>query len=371
MVSEQKVYVSKSAEEIGKDSIDSITDDPFFTYGWFRTLETRQSHNVSPLYLAVNDGNRLVALAPCSIESLGPTQFITALPKNLNRIGFKLRVLRCQSPCGARTTILLGKNLDEKTIFALLAKKIDGICRKQKIMFSYFPYVSQFDRFLTENLQAHGYSKRLPNVTSFFLDVQWNSFHDYLESLHHKVRKNVKREIRKCFESKVTIEESQDGDIQAAKLSELCSNLCLKYGVREKVFDTYFFRELNEHAKDKTKIFIARKNNEIVGFCLTLWQREILDVVTVGFNYDVLTRSDFTYFNVAYYTPVKWAIEHGIRKIYYHALAEKVKLDRGCTPETTYNFVKYHNQLLGAVMGKVLHPLYDRTVLQRLFRGAR
>lgn len=361
----QEIRVFQSVEELGKDSVNAMTDDPCYTYDWFRALETQQSHNSSLRYLAVFDEDRLVAVAPCSIESVRLRTFVTTpFPKVLDQIGVKMRTLCCLSPLSMRSKVLLVKNLDGRPILGLLAKKVDEICRKQKIMFSYFPFVSQFDRLLMENLQNHGYIKRR-TYTAFYLDVQWRSFQDYLGSLKPKVASNVRREIKKCIENRITIEESKEKNL-ATKLSELYSNLSLKYKNRENAYDADFFSKINEHARARTKLFVAKKNNEIVGFSLTLWQKEILDVMIVGFNYDVQTKTDFTYFNLAYYAPIQWAIEHGVRKVYYRTLAEQAKLARGCKQEKTYFFVKYHNQPLRVVTTKVLHPFYDRVVLALL-----
>ena len=40
------------------------------------------------------------------------------------------------------------------------------------------------------------------------------------------------------------------------------------------IFGPSFFSKLNEHAKDKTIVFVAEKNNEVVGFSLSLWHED-------------------------------------------------------------------------------------------------
>jgi len=91
-----------------------------------------------------------------------------------------------------------------------------------------------------------------------------------------------------------------------------------------------------------------------VGFSLCLRQGDILDVWMTGFNYDVQSITDFTYFNLCYYAPIRWAIEQGVKKIYYPRGIEKVKLDRGCKPEETFSFVKCHDGGLGHLIKSVL-----------------
>ncbi len=121
--------------------------------------------------------------------------------------------------------------------------------------------------------------------------------------------------------------------------------------------------KLKQHTGDAAHVFVAKKNNEVVGFCLTLRHKETLDVLTSGFNYDAQTKTDFTYFNLCYYSPIQWAINHGVRKIYFHGTADQAKLFRGCRPEKLYFFVKYHNRPVRVAMNKVFYPLYEGIVL--------
>ena len=263
-----------------------------------------------------------MAVAPCFIDLLdhffcyGPK--IMPFMKNLLNLGPRFgfcqnHVLLCYSPFCLRSKVLLGQNLEKKRILSLLSQKIDDICKKQRVLFSSFLFVSEFDNFLMENLQNFGYLK-FPGPTTLYLDVQWSNFEDYLKSLKHKTRSNIRREIKKCAENGVTIEEREFGDL-SAKLSELISNLSSKYAKNAtNFFDSIFFSKLSEYAKDKTKVFIAKKNNEIVGFSLSLLQADILDVFMCGFKYDAQTITDFTYFNLCYYAPIQWAIEEDIKK---------------------------------------------------------
>ena len=190
----KEVKVFHSVDKIGRDSINSISNDGFFTYEWFKTLETQQSFPISPIYLAVYDEGKMVAFAPCFIDlhdeffSYGPRvrYAVHYLKKILNlgqRVGFcQNHVLICYSPFCFRSKILLGKNSEEKMLLSLLSAKIDEICKKQRILFSSFLFVSEFDGLLKENLQNLGYLKS-PGITTLNLDVQWSNFEDYLKSL--------------------------------------------------------------------------------------------------------------------------------------------------------------------------------------------
>jgi predicted N-acyltransferase len=359
IVLKKEVKVFRSVVEIGRDSIDAISDDFFFTYGWFRTLETQQSFYVSPIYIAVYDEGKLAALAPCFVDLQdhffidGPR--IMPFMKKLLSLGHRVglcqdHVMLCYSPFCLRSKVLLRKSPEEEFLLSLLSNKVDEICRKQRFLFSSFLFVSEFDGLLMENLRNLGYLSS-PGTTTLYLDVKWPSFEDYLKSLKYNTRKNIRREIRKCAENEVTIEKRELKDL-SAKLSELLANHILKYAKNAKnIFDPVFFSKLDEYARDKIKVFIAKKNNEVVGFSLLTQHKKTLDAWMCGFNYNALTKTDFAYFNLAYYAPIRYAIDEGFKKIYYRRKSEKVKLDRGCKPERTYSFVKCHNAILGFLIG--------------------
>jgi len=355
MLAGYNVRVFNKVDAIGKDPIDAISDDPFFTYGWFKTLETSKPIKSDPLYLTVYDGSSLVAFLPCFIDSVYPYfVYRPYLPfmKRIFKMGNGLslwrdHVLMCYSPFSWRSTILLRSNSNRGLILSLVSGKVDDICRENRILFSSFEFLSEDDRLLMSHLQNNGYLNFPWWENSLFLDIEWSNFEDYLASLKHKTRLNVRREIKKFKESGITVDElSEFGDL-AATLSNLNSNLFSKYNKhKESPYDDSFFKRLNEFARDKSKLFIAKKDREVVGFCLSLRQGDVLDCYMCGFNYDVQTNTDFIYFNLVYYEPLKWAIKERIKRIHYRISAEEAKLRRGCKPAQIFSFVKCHNKLL-------------------------
>ena len=125
-------------------------------------------------------------------------------------------------------------------------------------------------------------------------------------------------------------------------------NLFSKCNNKKRIFKPEFFECLSDYAKANTIVFIAKKKGNIIGFSICLHKGETLDVFHFGFNYEQQNKTDFTYFNLGYYSPIKWAIQEGMKKIYYRIGAEKIKYKRGCKPEEQYTLVKWHNRLLNS-----------------------
>jgi predicted N-acyltransferase len=342
-------------DDVGKTSLDSLSNDGLFTYGWLKTVETSSSFNLDPYYVTVWEKNRLVAFAPCFLNLAddfssyaGPT--VLPLMKKLLSFGGSVGLwqshrLVCYSPMCYRTRVLVEKGIDETSILRLVSGEVDFLCRRERILFSSFLYVSEHDRFLTSSLEGLGYQK-YPYDDVLYLDINWTTFDEYLGSLRHHVSNNIRREIRKCLESGIEIElVSEFGDL-AETLSTFRGNLIWKRSRVTNPFDVVFYKRLTEFASDKVRLFVARKNGHIVGFCCCFQQGDTLDVNHCGFNYQVLGRNDFAYFNLAYYTPIKWAIENHIKKMYYARELPDLKKRRGLKPEKVYSFVKCQNRVL-------------------------
>jgi len=359
-MAKREVRVFNKADDI-KGSIDLISDDSAFSYGWFKTLESF-GRLPEPLYLAVNYDGATVGIAPCFIDKIndfiawGP-KIVPFLPRILNfgqRLGlFKRNVILCYSPASCRTKVLFANNYNNKTVLSLFSEKIDDICKKQRVLFSSFLFVSEFDELLMKNLESLNYIK-FSNIVTYYLDVNWSSFEDYLKSLKPKRARSIRREIRECRESGVVIEEESISEDIAEKLSTLEANVSSKYGYTNSKLDPSFFMKLRKYAKDNTRLLVARKNNEVIGFTLLLQHKNVLDAYMCGLDYTAQSSVPFIYFNLVYYKPIQLAIDAKINKIYYRYSAEKAKLNRGCRSEQTYSFVKCHNSFIAPLMNSML-----------------
>jgi predicted N-acyltransferase len=351
------VEVVDTVERIDRKWLDALADDFCYTYGWFKTVEALETHfQMEPRYIVVYKKGRMVAFVPAFLVqdfpyfSVGNKGFLIRLLVNLGeRAGFHLnhgRTLVCDPPDCLHSRVLMKEDCDPKTVLNLVSAKIDEICKEERIPMSCFTAVSEFEGTLRNSLEDLGYFDTSV-MNSFYLDILWSSFDEYVESLEYGARKDVRREIRKFNDSGVIIEEEYAFERHAATLSSLWLNTYSRHRKdRASPVDASYFTALGKYAKDDTRVYFARKKGEITGFCLCLRNRDTLDVDIAGFDYDSLTKTDFTYFNICYYVPIRWAIEHGIRRAYYRFGTDEVKLRRGCKIERLFTLIKFHNRLL-------------------------
>jgi predicted N-acyltransferase len=351
------VKIFKSVDEIGKNSIDSLSNDGFYTYEWFKTVENIPLFKLDPFYVTVSDRSNIVALAPyfLGFESYYPhwkVNWFLMKPILFLNSWVKLplaRGLLSYSPLCNRSRVLFDKSYDGRSALNQISKAFDHVCQTNGILFSSFLFVSEYDELLASSLEDLGYRKFLYE-TSYYLDIQWKSFDEYLERLHGSNQgsgHSIRREIRKCVEDDIQIERvSEFGDLSET-LSKLYANLFWKWNKQKSPCDADFYRRSNEFASDKIILFVARKNGEVVGFSCCFQHGETLDVHHCGFNYEALGKKDYSYFNLCYYAPIKWSIEGGIKRIFFGGALDEPKKRRGCKPERMFSYIKCQNRVLG------------------------
>ncbi|MEM2143747.1 MAG: GNAT family N-acetyltransferase [Candidatus Jordarchaeaceae archaeon] len=361
------VRVFNKIEDLGRDSLDAISDDPFFTYEWFKTLEEQKDFKIAPFYIAAYHQGELVAFTPCFVDLLD--HYFSYCPpvfpymNRVLRIGNRLKlwnmhVLLCYSPFCFRSKILVNANFKKSLIYSLICLKINEICKKERILFSVFPFIAESDLLLTRTLGNFNYL-RFPWLNTLYLPVNWYSFDEYLASFKCSVRRNIRREIMKFNQSGLKLEEDADIIGLSERLSVLYAKTFGKYN-RDKTspYGPSFFSCLGKFCRDKIKLFTAKSGSETVAFCLCLRHRDVADAYMFGSDYNFRTNTDFAYFNLAYYEPIKWAIRDGIGKIFYRLAAEDVKLKLGCKPEKTITFVKCHNKFLAGLVRAYVYKRY-------------
>ena len=371
MANDYDLRVFRSIDAIDKDQIDSISNDSFFTYGWFKTLEEQKDFEISPFYVAAYKQDNLVAFVPCFIDLFdhffyyGP-YVIFPFMKRLLKIGNKLglwqkHVLLCYSPFCFRSKVLVAEDSRDPLLFGLIIKKINEICRKERILFSSFLFVSQFDNLLAAALQKSRYSKFF-RLNTLYLDVPWSSFEVYLVGCKYETRKDIRREIKKFSQSGLIVENNSNIEDLSERLSLLHANLSQKYNSHMTPrYGPSFFESLNKFAGDKIRLFTAKKGSTIVAYCLALKQKQTLDCYLFGSDYSFRTNTDFAYFNLAYYEPIKWSIQEGIKRIFFRFAAENVKLRIGCKKEKIYSNVKCHNRSIGLLFSAYVTYSLART----------
>ncbi|GER83923.1 hypothetical protein KTAU_25600 [Thermogemmatispora aurantia] len=230
---------------------------------------------------------------------------------------------------------------EQQACISLLLSQIEEQARSWGACSICCPYVAGDDAVLRTVLLEHDYFS-FPNVWLAVLDICWSSFSDYLQSLSGKRRHSIRRERLQIARAGVELSIAPLQLADVARLEILKGNVDAKYhgeSARRPPSENSFLAVAARERPGEPLVVLARKEGEIVAFCLCYRYRDELYCEQVGFDYERTARLPL-YFEVGYYQPITYAIEQKLKRIHYGAEAYKAKLWRGCHLELQTAFMK-------------------------------
>jgi predicted N-acyltransferase len=341
---------------IDREEWDALVGESIFaSYGWLKTLEQTFIGDQKPRYFLMREAGRLIATAACYIAQ--PSEQIHNCDDTLlgrfkryaSKMGISFLPAMICSPRGAfGTHVLVDKRLDSKkaeTVVTELIKKIEEFAFEYRLSIV-FANVMDHEISLIRSLSERGYSKA-DTFPLCYLDVEWSSFNDYLASLK-QIRqgsaKMIRREINKNRNEGVIIEEIEKVDGYQDRLFEMANRNYLSHNGKPFPFRKEYFKALKENLGSDAVIYTATKNNELVGVCVLLRRKESYFVPVIGVDHES-AGNDFTYFNLAYYRPIRDAISDRIKRIYFGQAMYSLKTRRGCKMSNTYTYYKPYRRV--------------------------
>jgi len=159
-------------------------------------------------------------------------------------------------------------------------------------------------------------------------DVAWDSFAAYLRWLPASRRSAVRREMRRLTDSGLTVDTARIGDV-IEEITPLLASLQRRYG--HGVSDAHVAALLQRQRRflhDESVVFLARRGARLLGFSLFYQWRSCLWARAVG-TPDPSPESRFVYFDVLFYSPIRHAIDRGLRRIHFGRGSLQGKVARG------------------------------------------
>ncbi len=182
-------------------------------------------------------------------------------------------------------------------------------------------------------LRAAGWLIR-ENVQFHWHNRGYGSFSDYLSALTQPKRKNINAERRKVREAGVTTRMIAGEELSDAELEFFYR--CYERTYREHRSTPYlnlaFFKHLRASMPTSLLLCMAERAGRPIAASFFMQARGVL----YGRYWGAMERVDCLHFEVAYYTPIEWAIVHGVQRFEGGAQGEH-KLARGFEPVKTYS----------------------------------
>ena len=330
---------------------------PFLEWDWLHNLEISQSVTANtgwlPNHLILWRDKTLIAAAPLYLKghSQGEFVFDQQWAELASRLGIeyypKLLGMTPFTPAeGYRFLIAAGE--DEEEITAVILHEIDSFCVKHRISGCHFLYVDPQWRPI---LERQGFTTWLHH-NYVWENANFQTFDDYLTGFNANQRRNIKRERKAVEKAGLKLQALTGEEIPNSLfplMYDFYADTCDKFGWWGSKYLTKNFFEQLQHNYRHRVVFFAAYNQEDpgqpVGMSFCLFKEDKLYGRYWGSFQDI----DCLHFDACYYTPIEWAIAHGIQN-FDPGAGGKHKKRRGFPATPNYSLHRFYNHRLGQII---------------------
>lgn len=339
---------------------------PFFEWAWLNNMETSGSVTARagwlPNHLTIWRDRSLIAAAPLYIKghSYGEFVFDHQWADLAARLGIeyypKLLGMSPFTPAeGYRFLIAPGEDEDELT--GLMVSAIDHFCDRNQISGCNFLYVDPDWRPVIER---HGFTSWLHH-SFIWQNRGFQTFDDYLNGFNANQRRNIKRERKAVEKAGLTLRTLTGDEIPKPLFSlmyDFYSDTCDKFGWwGSKYLTRKFFEHLYPNYTHRV-VFVAAYDESDprhpmgMSFCLTKGSN--LYGRYWGSSQDI----DCLHFDACYYTPIEWAIDHGVQ-MFDPGAGGRHKKRRGFPATPNHSVHRFYNPRLVQIFRSYINEVNE------------
>ena len=345
---------------------------PILEHEWLSCLE--DSGSVSPqegwqprhllVYLppdsgADGDSRRLVAAAPLYLrdESMGEFVFDFAWARVASEIGApyypKLVGMSPMTPCPAyRILVHPDFEAERDSIQRYALDRIDAFCRAEHIPTAQFNF-THLDFHLAA--EAKGF-RRWEHQGFVWRNHGYHSFDDYLAGFTKNQRRNIRRERASMDTQGIVIRALTGQDIPEGMFRSMWKYYKAtndQFGPWAARFLTpQFFDLADERARHAVLFFAAYEGqdaadgaDEPIALSMLVWK----DRTMLGRYWGAEGFVKDLHFNLCYYSPIEWAIEHGI-EFFDPGMGSAHKLRRGFEAVKNYSVHRFFDPRMDYIL---------------------
>lgn len=335
-----RTHIASSLSEIGQAAWDGLLArqedaNPFLSYAFLHALHESGSAapetGWQPQYLALYDGDTLAAALPLYVKghSYGEYVFDWAWADAYQRHGLayypKLLAAVPFTPVAGPRLLAVDAAARAALIEVLTATQRATEVSSTHILFPPEEHARQ--------LQEAGFLLR-SGVQFHWLNPGYASFDDFLATLEQKKRKNIRAERRKVREAGVTLRRVRGVDVTDAdwKLFNRCYRHTYAAHYSTPYLNLDFFRRIGETMPENILLVIAEREGRPIASSLVIHSQDTL----YGRYWGELEHVPCLHFEAAYYQPLEFCIEQGIKTFEGGAQGEH-KMARGFLPTRTWS----------------------------------
>jgi predicted N-acyltransferase len=325
-----------STESIELEVIDSISDldaeqwnalvggFPFFQHTFLKALEdtgcaTPETGWMPRFIVARDRTDRLIGAVPMYFKghSMGEFVYDWAWADAAHRLGIKYypkAVVAAPFTPATSPRLLVHSELDSSAANELrkaLAAAIRRIGESFQMSGSHVLFCEDED---VEALEGEGFFARRHHQYHWH-NRGYETFADFLEPFKSKRRREMRRQRRRLAEEGVHVEAFGGDDLTAEHRDYAWTcylNTIEKFPWGRQYLNEEFYEWIFDDMKEFIRLFIAFDEDEqMIGSALTFLGEDTM----YGRYWGATDHTSFLHFETCLYTPIEYAIEHGISKI--------------------------------------------------------
>ncbi|MFY9704958.1 MAG: GNAT family N-acetyltransferase [Desulfobacterales bacterium] len=330
---------------------------PLLEWEWLHLLEDSGSVRAEtgwlPVHLTVWSGDRLVGAAPLYAKGHSDGEFVFdhAWAHLAQRLGIryypKLVGMSPFSPVvGYR--FLIDPSADAAQVTRLMVNAIDSFCYTNKIVGCSFLFVDPDWKAQMESLGFIAWRHQ----SYAWKNKGFHSFEDYLAIFNTNQRRNIRRERRTTERAGITIKPLTGAEIPRQFFP-------LMYTYYSRTNDQYgpwgckyltkaFFEGLHHRFRHRLLLMAAfdGPENELpVGLSFLLTKNDRL----YGRYWGCARKINHLHFNACYYSPIDWAIRHGVG-LFDPGAGSPHKVRRGFEAVANHSLHRFYDPSLAQIL---------------------
>jgi predicted N-acyltransferase len=335
-----RTHIVSSLSEIGQAAWDGLLArqeeaNPFLSYAFLHALHESGSAapetGWQPQYIALYDGDTLAAALPLYVKghSYGEYVFDWAWADAYQRHGLdyypKLLAAVPFTPVAGPRLLAVDAAARAALIAVLQATQRATEVSSTHILFPPEAHARQ--------LQDAGFMLR-SGVQFHWLNPGYANFDEFLATLEQKKRKNIRAERRKVVDAGVTLRRVRG--LEATDADWKLFNRCYRHTYAAHYSTPYlnldFFRRIGKTMPENILLVIAERAGRPIASSLVIHTKDTL----YGRYWGELEHVPCLHFEAAYYQPLEFCIEQGIKTFEGGAQGEH-KMARGFLPTRTFS----------------------------------
>ena len=358
-----EVVIKNSIEQFNKQQWNNCFDNILEDYDYLLATEKAGIKGFEFFYIAIVENNTILAAAHAFITKYDISATTSGVIKSITNVITKIFPNFLKLTCAAIGSIETERNYlgflpglsdeEKKKLLIQILDSFENFGKNNGAKLFGMRDIPESEKNLWSEIMESLQYKKMNSLPTAILEINFKSFDEYFNSLSYKTRKDMRRKMKVRNFIKVT-------KIKNLESFKDIMNLYFQTKDRRELefaeLTEDFFKGVSQYLKDRAVYSIYSVNDHIIGFDLSLINKEIL-IDKFIFLKEGEGKKYNLYFN-SWFDNVKYCIENKI-KIYQAGQSEyKEKLKLGCKLLNNYLYFRHDNYLIDKIL-RLISPLLE------------